>query len=360
MNKDLVVFCRVAWMKHYRGITQYDTPSDGGSFVKEENDAHESQNFLPYNHFCYGYVRNGGETLNLSRIAGKKLQSDVLEDVTVVWVARNPTGGSIIVGWYEHATAYRYWQELPEKTRDNGLTYQGYWFRAKEEDCVLLPVKERSFEIPKATRDLKGQGMGQSNVWYANADAAAPLKQRVLDYIRNYNGVRISVSHTAEDLKRCAADKGQSPEELLKLAKEIPDSYEALLNVNLLLEKEYSAEALRIRARILMELYCYTEAAEAFRRYLYEEKDDIPCMQDLMYTEIMLSHDFLAIELGKKLLPLMDDCEDKYNVFHNLMALYINNGDRKNAVALLNSNRALAQKYHPDELKSYEEELLHK
>jgi hypothetical protein len=347
-------------MKHYQGITQYDTPSDGGSFVKEENDAHESQNFLPYNHFCYGYVRNGGETLNLSRIAGKKLQSDVLEDVTVVWVARNPTGGSNIVGWYEHATAYRYWQELPEKTRDDGLTYQGYWFRAKEEDCVLLPVKERSFEIPKATRDLKGQGMGQSNVWYANADAAAPLKQRVLDYIRCYSGEKELFFYSAEDLNRCAEDQGQSPEELLKLAKEIPDSYEALLNVNLLLKKEYSAEALRIRARILMELYCYTEAAEAFRRYLYEEKDDIPCMQDLMYSEIMMSHGLIAIEIGTKLLNLMDDCEDKQRVFHNMMVIYICNGERDSALSLLNKYRSLAEKYNTENLKWYEEELFHK
>jgi tetratricopeptide (TPR) repeat protein len=360
MKKDLIVFCRVAWMKHYRGITQYDVPRNGGSFVSENNDAHESQNFLPYNHFCHGFTMHRGETLNLSRIAGSQIQSDVLEDVTVVWVARNLAGKNYIVGWYEHATAYRDCQTLPEPTRENNTVMQDYWFKAQEENCVLLPETARSFEIPMATTGMVGQGMGQSNVWYANADAAAPLKQRVLDYIRNYNGVRISVSHTAEDLKRCAADKGQSPEELLKLAKEIPDSYEALLNVNLLLEKEYSAEALRIRAIILMELHCYTEAAEAFRRYLYEEKDDIPCMQDLMYSEIMMSHGLIAIEIGTKLLNLMDDCEDKQRVFHNMMVIYICNGERDNALSLLNKYRSLAEKYNTENLKWYEEELFHK
>lgn len=44
-----VVFCNIAWMKLYSGITDNDQPKNGGAFVKENNDACESFNFYPYN-----------------------------------------------------------------------------------------------------------------------------------------------------------------------------------------------------------------------------------------------------------------------------------------------------------------------
>ena len=70
-----VVFCNIAWMKFYSGITDNDQPKNGGAFVKENNDACESFNFYPYNHYCLGYVRAPGERLNLARV------EDVPDDV---------------------------------------------------------------------------------------------------------------------------------------------------------------------------------------------------------------------------------------------------------------------------------------
>ena len=32
-----VVFCNIAWMKFYSGITDNDQPKNGGAFVKENN-----------------------------------------------------------------------------------------------------------------------------------------------------------------------------------------------------------------------------------------------------------------------------------------------------------------------------------
>lgn len=42
-----IIFARVADMKYYRGITENDKPSNGGSYVKETKDAHECNNFQP-------------------------------------------------------------------------------------------------------------------------------------------------------------------------------------------------------------------------------------------------------------------------------------------------------------------------
>ena len=63
-----VVFCNIAWMKFYSSITNNDQPKNGGAFVKENNDACESFNFYPYNHYCLGYVRAPGQRLNLARV----------------------------------------------------------------------------------------------------------------------------------------------------------------------------------------------------------------------------------------------------------------------------------------------------
>ena len=108
-----VVFCNIAWMNRYKGITDTDQPRNGGSWVKENNDAMESLNFAAYNNVCYGYVEHRGSDLNLERLDKTAIKADVLDDVTVVWVATSEEG-SRIVGWYEKAQMYRHMQEFDD------------------------------------------------------------------------------------------------------------------------------------------------------------------------------------------------------------------------------------------------------
>ena len=72
-----VVFCNIAWMKNYRGITDEDQPYNGGSFVKENNDAMEQKNFLPINGKCYGFVMHRGQ-LHIERLDRTAIKTDVL------------------------------------------------------------------------------------------------------------------------------------------------------------------------------------------------------------------------------------------------------------------------------------------
>lgn len=164
---------------------------------------------------------------------------------------------------------------------------------------MLLPAKERTFEIPLAAKVRDGQGMGQSNVWYADTDQAVILREKAFDYIGRYSGEKEAFYLTAEDLKRPADDTGETVETLLKLARETPDPAQALAYANLLLTKEVSFEALRARAAILWELFCHDEAEEAYRKALYEKPDDIDCMINLMETEGVLYKDYIAVELGR-------------------------------------------------------------
>ena len=41
-----VLFCNIAWMNYYKGIVEgKDIPQNGGSYVKEQKNAHEAYNF---------------------------------------------------------------------------------------------------------------------------------------------------------------------------------------------------------------------------------------------------------------------------------------------------------------------------
>ena len=46
LSKRRVLFCNVAYMKYYIGITEDDFPINGGKYVNEEFDATEKYNFF--------------------------------------------------------------------------------------------------------------------------------------------------------------------------------------------------------------------------------------------------------------------------------------------------------------------------
>ena len=109
-----------------------------------------------------------------------------------------------MVGWYKHATVFRGYQKfdsVPPVHKRNGV--DGYRFRVKRENAVLLPVDSRTHEIPKHKKGL----MGQSNVWYADTAEARPVVR----------GVRALVNGTS---RRPAAKRGKTdPEHNAKVEK---------------------------------------------------------------------------------------------------------------------------------------------
>lgn len=77
----------------------------------------------------YGYVQppNAGAKadqgqINIDRLGGAG--ADSVDGVLVVWTARRPKGGTVVVGWYKDATVYRYYQKftsVPALHRRNEL-----------------------------------------------------------------------------------------------------------------------------------------------------------------------------------------------------------------------------------------------
>jgi len=173
MNR--MVFFRVGWMKEYVGRIGSDPITNGGSWP----DKGEVYNFSLVRGRHYGYVQPPANAtgINLPRIDPTATGSEVT-DVTVVWLANRPGGGTYVIGWYRNATVYAWPMSPPSTAQRTGSMAQDvpYFAKAKAEDCRLLEQDERQFEVPR------GKGYpGRSNVFYQDANPAFAAK--VLAYI---------------------------------------------------------------------------------------------------------------------------------------------------------------------------------
>lgn len=168
MIRTPLVVCRVTYMKFYDGITVDDAPVNGGSFVTENNDAYEKNNFHCYEDGnCYGFIEtkyragHTGENEYANAITIENINpmckgQPSVGGVRVILAAFSPTlKKTVVVGWYDNATVYR------NRVVDGDLIYM---MKCRYTDAHLIPDADRSFEIPRGqSNDF---GIGQSNFWY--------------------------------------------------------------------------------------------------------------------------------------------------------------------------------------------------
>ena len=193
-----IIFCNITYLRYYDGRTAGElTPVTGGRWVKENSDAHECWNFLNMDGKCYGFVQGLSDTMHIERLEGVSSASQNAEDVTVIWCALRD-GKTVIIGWYEHATAYR--SAMPcFITPISGLE-RVYWFETDAENAYLLPENMRNYKIGRASIDGMGKGFGQYNYWFADSEyAKKEIVPKVLDYIQNNREHRIN-AQTSEFL----------------------------------------------------------------------------------------------------------------------------------------------------------------
>lgn len=172
-------------MESYRGNRKSDQISGGGSYVTEEGMGHEVCNFHIYRGNVYGYVQpaRGQRTASAGSIKLENIvdsdasKDDVsLEGVLVIWTATRPEGGTVVIGWYKNATVFReyqYFDSAPALHAKNGL--EGYRIHARSQNVKLLPVDERTIQVPRQTKG----GIGQSNVWYGDSKIGRQIAQEV-------------------------------------------------------------------------------------------------------------------------------------------------------------------------------------
>lgn len=194
-----ILFCNIADMRFYQGIIPgIDEPKGGGSYVKREQDATESENFIQHdfilddqlNSYCFGAFVQKSSVINLhiERIEGCKLlkKAQEVDGVLVVWCA-----ASHIVGWYKDAIVYRQYQEETYKHEAGDEVTYYFNIEAKAENCVLLPEKARELEqwyVPHVSKKGATYGFGQANVWYAQKDEAQDFVKKIIAQINNFDG----------------------------------------------------------------------------------------------------------------------------------------------------------------------------
>lgn len=159
-------------MEFYQGQSSTDQIHGGGAYVREKGIGHEVCNFADHDGTVYGFVRPPSDDtrpysgqIKIERI-GARLESepDRTSNVLVIWTASRPERGTYVIGWYENATVYRYAQPLRKLSKLQKLNnLKRYRIMTDADNAILLPVDQRTLEIPRQTKG----GMGQANIWYA-------------------------------------------------------------------------------------------------------------------------------------------------------------------------------------------------
>lgn len=196
-----VLFCKISYMRYYKGHCEADRPFNGGQYVSKTGYGHEEYNFRPDSvegdlKECFGFVEpksNNGRrnSFHLEKIEGCSAMKNApcVDDVLVIWCAANQWT-TTVVGWYKHATVWRRLRDW-DFVDGSGEEDRCYNVRAKSSDCTLLPVAERNkpeWEAPMARNPRFGFGFGQSMVWYPTGEKAQPYLAQLTEGINNYHG----------------------------------------------------------------------------------------------------------------------------------------------------------------------------
>lgn len=166
-----VLFCNIAWMRHYAGRTKKDPPLGGGGFPVAEGYCGEECNFVPCEDgFVYGHFETiKGEIDRQVRIErlGASRSDEYIDGLDVVWTA--PTRGHdprTVVGWWRNARLYRNRQQFgddfpsDQHERDDITSFR---VRAHRDDVFLLEPNDRTLDLGR------GAGWsGQTSWWYAD------------------------------------------------------------------------------------------------------------------------------------------------------------------------------------------------
>ena len=183
-----ILFCNIAYYQYYDVEQKPEIGINGGSFVKENGRGFEENNF----HICDdGYVRgyvevgnSGGyknksssrKTIHIENIDVHYLHKDKIDNVLVVFCAKKPNFGTVIIGWYKNATVYR-----------NTIETDKYFYNiiVSASNINLLEEQDRIYLIPRASANVDRIGFGQSNVWYANSTKDKDVVYRTILYIKS-------------------------------------------------------------------------------------------------------------------------------------------------------------------------------
>lgn len=183
MNWDKVVFLHTGWASRYDGT---EAPEGGHAYLKKAIGV-EAENFKETGGWCYGYapVSRTGEgrqldhipeayrTLKIERLGASSRQTEV-DGITVVWTARSPLRGPVIVGIYDDATVYRFMPPMTQETRT-------FISKAPARACHLVPESRRTFDVVHKKKGFPGMAAA----WFPGVHYDGPA-QAMLEAVADY------------------------------------------------------------------------------------------------------------------------------------------------------------------------------
>ena len=142
-----MVLFRLQWMESYKGVEKIAKPTF--SYVRDNSSIpHESFNFkVEDDGLCYGYARiSKGNNINIERLGDVDQDeegNEYVDNVTVVWTARRPEGGMVIVGWYKNARIFRSGQTYPATVHRPFKDKATFRVIANAENVFFLDIPKR-------------------------------------------------------------------------------------------------------------------------------------------------------------------------------------------------------------------------
>ena len=211
MTARLLVL-RVGYMERYDGP---DTITSGGAYIAANGVGGEVFNFKPSRGKCYGYAMSrhfAGLNLRFVDDSQAWREGDELAEVDVVFIARRPGIGQVVVGWYRNATVFhRQYRVRRGSIPGMNETMRSFLCVADAHSTRLLPAEDRTFEVPYAPAGFKGFP-GQSNVWYPSIHTDKPVVaafiRKLTEYIAATPGVELA-DDEAEGVNGGGGKKGR-------------------------------------------------------------------------------------------------------------------------------------------------------
>jgi len=215
MSAPLLVL-RVGYMERYDGP---DTITSGGAYIAENGVGGEVFNFKPSREKCYGYAMSRHFAgLNLRYIDNSQTwqEGDELTGVDVVFIARRPGFGQVVVGWYRNATVFHQQYRVRRGSIPGMNEAKRHFLCVADADSArLLPEDDRTFEVPYAPAGFKGFP-GQSNVWYPSKNTDQPSVARFIrkltKYIAATPGVALPKDEVSDANRGGKKGRGSTPD----------------------------------------------------------------------------------------------------------------------------------------------------
>lgn len=213
--KPLLVL-RVGYMERYEGPA---TITGGGAYIAANGVGGEIFNFKPSRSKCYGYAMSrhfAGLNLRFLDSTRQWREGDELADVDIVFIARKPGIGQVVVGWYRDATVFHK-QYRVRRGAIPGMkeTVRHFLCVADADSVRLLPEDERTFEVPYAPAGHKGFP-GQSNVWYPEHHAKQLGVKKFIRRLQKYMSNASSVPLVPDEIDKPASSgkggRGRKPD----------------------------------------------------------------------------------------------------------------------------------------------------